>query len=128
AVDNCQDGTATKAGKCSQQRAVSIGTAEGGGERAAEHVALERQSDESRALGEDTAGSGEQVGNSNAQRLREEEERRHHSRLRRARSRRRTSGTDTATAMITTACRTSPNCFGTIALPARPPAEHGAHR
>ena len=38
-------------------------------------------------------------------------------------SMRRTSGTDAATAMITTACSTSTICFGTTAFTASPPCD-----
>jgi hypothetical protein len=86
-------------------------------ERAAEHVSLEPKSDQTRALRDDAAARREQIWNRDAQRLREEGEYDHAVLL----ASRRTSGTDAATAMMTTACRTSTICFGTTAFTARPP-------
>ena len=52
----------------------------------------------------------------------------HGRRLRSQRDRRRTSGTDAATAMMTTACSTSTICFGTTAFTASPPCESVANK
>src|SRR6185437_1670213 len=112
----------------------SYGTAE----RSGEHVALEPESDQPRSLGHHAAARREEIRNGDSQRLREKQEHDHGvtslaaaggvtaASLRRrsaVRSTRRTSGTDAATAMITTACSTSTICLGTTAFTASPPCE-----
>src|SRR5207302_11520230 len=98
-----EEGSAADAREHPNPRAVAVVATERGTEGAAKHVSLERQSDESRALRHDAACRGEQIWNGDAQRLREEQESRHQARFRCARIIWRTSGTETATAMITTA-------------------------
>ena len=99
-------------------------TADRRAERAAQHVALERESDESGPLAEYAARRRQHVRDGDAQRLRQKVERVHASDLRRApRRSRRTSGTEVATAIMTTACSTSTICLGTSAFTAKPPCD-----
>src|SRR5260221_450375 len=100
-----------------------------GAERAAEHVSLEPEGNEAGSLAQHTAGRGEQERNGNAQRLRQEIEHAHVAAVRReVRSMRRTSGTDVATARMTTAWSTSIICLGTRAFTTRPPCDNVANR
>src|SRR5690606_35836494 len=81
-------------------------------------------------LGHHAPRRREQVGDRDAQRLREEEDEDHAAPSRRTaeRSARRTSGTLATMARITTACRMSTISFGTSAFTASPPCERVAKK
>src|SRR5258708_2680245 len=100
-----------------------------GAERAAKHVSLEPERNKASSLAQHAAGRRQQEGNGDAQGLRQEVERAHVAVVWRAeRSMRRTSGTDVATARMTTACSTSIICLGTRAFTTRPPCDSVAKR
>src|SRR5258708_6241819 len=88
-----------------------------------------RRNAEPRRTAGEAHGRGEQERNGNAQRLRQEIEHAHVAAVRReVRSMRRTSGTDVATARMTTAWSTSIICLGTRAFTTRPPCDNVANR
>src|ERR1700716_3030589 len=98
-------------------------------ECAAQHESFQRQTHDSRPLRYHTAARREEIRNRDANHLRQERNRVHASLLLRAlRSTRRTSGTETATAMMTTPCSTSIICFGTKAWMASPPCDSVAKK
>src|ERR1700674_1726750 len=100
-----------------------------GRERAAQHESFQRKAHYSRSFRHNSATRREKIGNRDADHLRQERNRVHASLLLRAlRSTRRTSGTDVATAMMTTPCSTSIICFGTNAWMASPPCESVAKK
>ena len=90
-------------------------------ERAAQHEAFQCQAHDSRSFRHNSTARCEEIRDRDADHLRQERKWVHASLVLRAlRSARRTSGTDVATAMITTPCSTSIICFGTKAWMATP--------
>src|SRR5512144_1944521 len=103
-VEKCQRSATSDRANEPDPRAAAVVARHRAAERAAEHVPLEPEADQSRSLGDDPAARREQVRNRDAQRLREKDEDDHAGAPAGRRKTRRTSGTDAATAMITTAC------------------------
>src|SRR4029078_2027901 len=98
-IEKCQDCPAANRAEQPEPRATAVVAGEGAAERAAEHVPLQPEANEAPSLRDYAAARGEQIRDRDPQRLREERQHDHAE----LRASRRTSGTDAATAMITTA-------------------------
>src|SRR5262245_17274206 len=105
----------------SDQGTSRVVTADGSAEGTGEHKPFQRQAHHPCTFCHNATRSRKEICHRDAQRLRKKAER-IHARLRpERRSSRRTSGTETAIAMMTAACKTSTMSLGTSALIARPP-------